>query len=266
MAITEADYNIRAFLDVPLSTHAEGVTAFNSTLDRLEVIDLCMREVIEYGTKIKPTLAGILLLNAHASFRAAIHLALTGQVPPVYMALRGALESAMYAALMVSEPKLADIWTARHQSDEARRRCKNAFGTGECRRALTKLQNKMFADMVEERYSATIDFGAHPNVKSVLSQVRLNQLEGGAREVELAYVNSPAALEVKRSLIACAEIAIFVTFIGLVCLPEGEKLTGLNDEVLAFQADLPNLIKGMGLQQFPELEAEEMAKVATVNR
>lgn len=59
---------------------------------------------------IKPAAAAILLLNAHASWRASIRLALSGQLLPVFMTLRGSIESSLYANSMIVEPELQQIW------------------------------------------------------------------------------------------------------------------------------------------------------------
>jgi len=187
-------------------------------------------------------------MNSHASFRAAVHLTLTGQLPSVFMALRGALESAMYANLIVVDPKSQDIWLDRHKSLETRNRCKNEFTAKACFRALADAQHKDFSNGVRDQYEAAIDFGAHPNSKSIMNSVRLSQLEGGDHALELAYVHGWRSTELKQCVVACAEIGTSIAFIGLICLPNHPHLKALNDRVLAFQDALPELIRLLGLR------------------
>ena len=233
------------FIQVADKTEHETLDAVNEAVKQLDAIDALYRRFIEGAGVVSPATAAILLLNAHANWRAAIRLSLSGQLPPVFMTLRGAIESALYANAMVRDRKLETIWLDRHKSVEARNRCKNAFTIKAMLKALAVAQNEQFAALIADHYAATIDFGAHPNSRSILSHLRIAELASGDHAIEMAYIHGHGAVETRQCLVACAEVGLGLLLIALICAPKHAQLRELNEAALGF--DIPALLKTLGL-------------------
>jgi hypothetical protein len=198
---TSTDDNLQNFLRVAEQTFEEALKELREPLRLLTEVDSLYVAFLRQGGGIKPATSSILLLNAHASFRAAIRLAFSGQLLPVFMTLRGSIESALYANGMVVEPRLTDVWLHRDESDKARQECRDEFTVGKMFRAVVQAQDKEFADRLREMYDATIDFGAHPNNRSLLASTRIEGVSTGEAALNFAYFfrSSSVARGVRRN-------------------------------------------------------------------
>lgn len=228
----------------------------NDALDELEVplkfltsIDSLYTVFIQDLAALSPATSSILLINAHASLRAAIRLALSGQLLPVFMTLRGSVESALYANAMICEPKLQSVWIKRDKSKKARAACRDEFTVGKMFRLLTKAHTEAFSGRIRENYSTTIDFGAHPNNRSVMSSTRIETLGTGEHELKFAYLHGSESFELRQSLIACAEIGLDVFFIALICFQDHPQLKELNEIAIELQDQVPEFVKQLGLSE-----------------
>ncbi len=254
MSLADDQWSLLHFIAVAQDNTTEAVQHLGGALEYLDKIDLVYREFIEGAGVVSPAAAAILLLNTHACFRAAVLFSMSGQLLPVFMVLRGVLESALYANAMVIDKELQTIWLQRHMDEECRNRCKNSFTIKKLFKYLAQAQNTEFTNAIKDQYEATIDFGAHPNNRSLLSKLRFEELEGGKHAVELAYLHGYLSTELRQCLVACAEIGIAGTFIALICAPKHSKLEELNTKVLALQAALPHFVAALGLSMGPPSE------------
>lgn len=240
-SIQDHQWNIANFLKVAEDNTTETIDALPQAFEFIEQIDLLVREFISEAGDISPPLAGALLLNAHASFRAAFRLTLSGQLPPVFMALRGALESALYGNAVIQNRELQDIWLKRHSDQEGRNRCKNAFSIKKLLGYLTNAQGAEFTALIKDQYEACIDFGGHPNSRSVMSHLKLEELENSVT-LEFAYLHGYKSAELRQSIIACAEIGISIINIALSLSKETTARTEIAKRAETLQHSIPDLI------------------------
>lgn len=213
----------------------------------LEAVDALYIDFIQDAAGIKPATASILLLNAHASHRAAMRLAFSGQLLPVFMTLRGSIESALYANAMVRKPELQDVWRERDSDKRARQRCRDEFTAGRMFRYLSEAHDQAFSDRVQDMYESTIDFGAHPNNRSLISSTRIEDLGTGEHELSFTYIHGIDSFELRQSLIACAEIGLTVFFVALICFDAHPRQEALNQRALGLQDQVPKFIEQLGL-------------------
>lgn len=213
----------------------------------LAAVDSLYMEYLGAAGGVKPAAASILLLNAHASFRAAVRLALSGQLLPVFMTIRGSLESALYANAMVVNPKLQDVWLERDKDETKRRRCRNEFSPRNVFRYLEETHEKSFSEGIREVYESTIDFGAHPNNRSLIRSIGLEELGDGRHSMDFSYIHGTGSFELRQSLVACAEIGIFVFFIALLCFKGHPQFAELHKRALELQDEVPSLVANLGL-------------------
>lgn len=114
-----------------------------------------------------------LLGRACGNFFAAVRLSSSGQLAECYAQLRACLEDALYAFNIHLDSGLAQVWFDRHQNDDSRKKSIKQFKPIDI---LEKLRQKNLSLGLEaaKDYDKCIDFGAHPNERSVTSNLRLS--------------------------------------------------------------------------------------------
>lgn len=239
----ELDY----FLRLANDCCNEALRELTKPMGFIKAIDSLYMDFIPHAGSIKPATASILLMNSHASLRAAISLALSGQLLPVFMTLRGSIESALYANAMVSKPELQEVWLKRDIDEKSRQLCRDEFSIGKMFRYLSKTQNQEFSDGIRNTYDSTIDFGAHPNNRSLIRSIRIEELNTGEHELNFAYIHGLNSFELRQSLVACAEIGLAVFLVALICAERHPHLKELNQRALDLQTEVPQFVKQLGL-------------------
>jgi len=156
-----------------------------------------------------------LSLSGFTLFLAGVRMALSGHALAVHPLLRTALESACYGFLTAGDESLEPIWTNRHESSEARRECRRAFQAAvpQVAKALNDLQPNS-GDLINDAYEAAIDFGAHPNPRSIFPHVRAGD-EDDYYVVRLITLYSVDQFEAKRSFLAAVEYGIAIAIVGI---------------------------------------------------
>lgn len=170
------------------------------------------QEVFEHDFDISPT-TGFLAMNAYMMLMSAVRQALSGHVVSVFPIARVALESASYAYLCSCDKAIEKIWLNRHKSKSALDKCRNTFTI---RKAVTQLNllSPVMAEFVMSNYDASIDFGAHPNRKSVFNHlVNAGQVDDNFHSFELIGVYGKNSWEVNHSLVACLDIGQAIAFL-----------------------------------------------------
>jgi len=243
---TDGKNELEYFVRLANKACDEAYSDLAGPMQFIEAIDSLYMELLPQLSKAKPATAAILLLNAHASLRAAIRLSLSGQLLPMFMALRGSMESALYSNAMVVEPSLADVWLHRDRDEASKKLCRNKFTFGNVIDLFAKAHDKDFADSVREAYELTIDFGAHPNSRSMLASIHL---EEGAENiaVEFTYIHAADSMEVRQSLVACAETGLVIFLVSLLCVYKEIEFESLNLRALDLQKAVPQFVASLGL-------------------
>ena len=113
-----------------------------------------------------------LFARACGNFFAAVRLAASGQLTESYAQLRVCIENALYASYIRSKPGLAQVWADRHQSEEKRKKCRDSFKISSMIENLQS-QSRALAKRVKKEYDTCIDFGAHPNERSVVPNLQM---------------------------------------------------------------------------------------------
>ena len=236
------------FICLANETCDEAMEELEAPLDFLAAIDLLYMDFFKQAGPVGSPTASILLLNAHSSLRGGIRMALSGQLLPVFMTLRGAIESALYAYAIVVNPVLQAIWLNRHANEESRQACRRAFSAAKMFRLLEqRLDRKEFAVNLSHAYESTIDFGAHPNSLSLLRSIRIEDIDGGMQAMDFTYIHGSGSFEVRQSLVACAEIGLAVFFVALMCFENHPRITNLNERALALNQRVSSFIQELGL-------------------
>lgn len=126
-------------------------------------------------------------LRTQAAFGGASKLALSAQIPEMYMLLRGTIENAMYGFYVWKKPDKKEVWLARHDSPQAKTTAKNEFTVSNMYLAIAAVDNTL-RDDVWKLYNETIDMGAHPNVKTFIDHA-VQKNEDGALSLAVNTLN-----------------------------------------------------------------------------
>ncbi|WP_145129341.1 hypothetical protein [Pseudomonas sp. URMO17WK12:I11] len=157
--------------------------------------------------------AAMLLLNSYTMLAGAVREALSGHIVCTYPIARTALESACYGFLIRSDNDMASIWMNRHKDKDSLKRCRQMFTVSNAVAALKPVSSEM-ADYVQGNYDASIDFGAHPNQRSILAHAsamatRVDSTEG----FDMTVVYGVNSWHVNQALLTCVEVSQAIAFL-----------------------------------------------------
>jgi hypothetical protein len=120
---------LRTFLKAANENESDSLVEYSDLVTFIDKIDDLFRKFVAFEIRGDP-IAATLFINAHASFLAASRLAISGQSPPTFMALRGALESALYGLIAWYSEENRSVWLNRDRDLKRSRRlysARNAF-------------------------------------------------------------------------------------------------------------------------------------------
>lgn len=167
----------------------------------------------------------LLAMNAFMIFLSAIRVAMSGHGAAMFPLLRTGLEASCYALLIGDSDEHREIWLKRDSTPEARKRCKRKFGSA-VPDAAKCIQAKDWAApnteaWIRQAYDEAIDFGGHPNPKSVIPYARVNEDHpDGHCHITLAAVYGADSFEVARCLMACLDVGLLIALILSNCRDE----------------------------------------------
>lgn len=176
--------------------------------------DELLRTEVFPGLHIDP-FASLLVVNAHMLYLAGMRQALTGHLAVVFPVVRSSLESACYAYLIARDPSLSDAWADRHASKAAFDRSRKEFGNAVAA-SIKKLRpsHPEMADIVEGLYQSSIDFGAHPNPRSLIPHVEMKTHDDKWSRLEFTGVYGKNSFEVNYGLLVVAEFGLAIAHIA----------------------------------------------------
>lgn len=212
---------IRSYLAAASSSEQESLEEHKDIVAYIDQLDDLFRKLVTGKSYSRHPAAGFLGMNAHAAYLAAVSSALRGQFPPTFMILRGCIESALYSFLISLDKDEGDIWLKRREHPEIAKAKFNA------NRAIQKLEpcDPNLAAMAKGAYQWAIEFGAHPNPRSIIDHIRNNDSHPDEYAFSLIYIQSPESVAVIRCLSACVEngcMAAAVIRQSMLKHPEGD--------------------------------------------
>lgn len=205
--------------------------------------DFFAKELWAQGGGMSP-IAMMAAMNAFMLYLAGVRVAMTGHAAAIFPLLRTALESACYAFLMSRNPDLERVWLDRHRDKAGLAACRKSFTSAvkDTAKGINAIQADS-GDIVLQAYEAAIDFGGHPNVRSVFGHVSVNDPGGDEYHVNLAGLYGPEAREISQALVACLDFGQAIAIVLLRSLKDptedqGRALDALNDGKEAAVASL----------------------------
>ena len=152
----------------------------------------------------------------------------------------------------------------RNHTPEALRLCRSKF-TSAVKDAAKRIQTRSWAtastaDWIGQAYDAAIDFGVHPNPRSIWPYVQMNEdRPDGYISISLASIYGSTSHETSRTLMACLDYRLLIAVIltGRLEHPPNETLIELNE--------LNGLKESLTEKLFPEVRRPSPARLDPPN-
>jgi hypothetical protein len=135
-------------------------------------VNICLSTAGKNLINPKPVMTGILFLRCQYSYKAAAGMALSGQVVETFVMMRSCLEYAGYALAVFNAPTLEAVFMSRHVSTAGMAAQKAKFRISEVKMVIAAFDTKL-ADVFNDLYERSIDFGGHPNPHAAMSTVQM---------------------------------------------------------------------------------------------
>lgn len=176
--------------------------------DLLALVEDAFFSISNNMTNPKDQLAALLLHRCHSAFIASSGLAAAGQVTESYVMNRSVLECAAYALHINRHPGLDLVWLNRHRSEADEDACRAGFLHKQVKDTVKKA-NQHAGERFEQMYDSAIDFGGHPNERSVMGSLQMTN-EPGRKLFKSIFQHddSPALALALKSTIECGLCAL----------------------------------------------------------
>jgi hypothetical protein len=205
---------------------------FSGAYSILHAVDACFAKITENLTHPRNIVAAIFLVRSHAAFRAACGTALGTQLPETFVLLRSCLEYAGYGLHVHVNPGLAETWARRHDDAAALRAMKKSFlgvGVEETIVATDAELGRIY----KELYERTIDFGGHPNLWGVVSNMLFNELPD-KRQLQPVYMHADQTM-IGHALKTTAQVGVCSLHLFQHVFPERFLLLQLREKLVEFR-------------------------------
>lgn len=159
------------------SAHQNQYATFLGKRDvmaKLVAIDALFAKVTKDWINPPSQIIAMLFIRCHGAYRTACSLAMAGQAAECYVQCRSVLEYAAYAVHINRNPSLGDVWLDRHVDEPGLKASKRAFQHVAVVDSV-KAANRHAAERFETIYQRTIDFGGHPNERSVTANIKVTE-------------------------------------------------------------------------------------------
>jgi hypothetical protein len=206
-----------------------------SATQKLIAIDAQFVRIIKDWLNPENEIGASLLVRCLSAFRVAAGLAMAAQAVETYVQCRAMLENAAYAAHIHRDASLGTVWLNRHQDAASMKAQKEAFSHGKVVESV-KGANDHAGQRFEELYQLTIDFGAHPNERSVTGNMKV--VEEPDRRTVLSIMQHEDGVPLDLALKTVARCGLVsLEMLQIVFNPRFELL-GINAAILKLRRGL----------------------------
>ena len=202
---------------------------------RLANLDGCFMQIAKDWLNPRNLLTPLFFLRCHSAYRAACEHAMAGQVTDACPQIRVCLEYAGYALHIHKNPGLAEVWLRRHDDDDATTTVKNEFKVSNVRATIEKA-NRHTAKVFAQLYERAIDFGGHPNERSITGSLKITDL-GDRKSFDLLYLHGDG-LPLVHALKTTAQAGVCALEILQGAFPERFELLGVRTALLELRKGL----------------------------
>ena len=229
------DDRLAGFLNLASDNVLGTFAQLRDEYDRLRRIDDAFVDFTDNLLNPQDPIAPLLMLQAHASYRAAAELAMTCQSAPAFMAMRGCVESSLYGFYFHRNPNTFEMWVRRHDDDAARQAVRAEFTIRRLKDCLTAV-DPATANSVADLYDKTIDFGAHPNVAALAAAFRAENNDQ-RRQFKVIYLTADPAM-IRGTMKSVAQTGVASLLIFRNVFTERFALLGITERLTQLRRGL----------------------------
>jgi hypothetical protein len=230
-----AEDELTAFIEAAHQNQYATFVKKRDAMGKLISIDAQFAKVTKGWLNPASEIIAMLFVRCHGAFRTAAGLAMAGQAAETYVQCRAMLEYAAYAVHIHRDPQLGMVWLDRHQSATQMAAQKAAFTHAKVSASVVAA-NMHAGKRFEDLYQRTIDFGGHPNERSVTGNMKM--VEETDRRVMLAVLQHGDGPELEMALKTVAQC-------GVVSLEMLQVIYNAKFELLGVNAAILNLRHGL---------------------
>jgi Zn-finger nucleic acid-binding protein len=202
---------------------------------RLVAIDSEFAKVTKGWVNPASEILAMLFVRCHGAFRTSAGLAMAGQAAETYVQCRAMLEQGAYAVHIHRDPSLGMVWLDRHESVKQMAAQKSTFSYSRVA-ASVAAANRHAGKRFEDLYQRTIDFGGHPNERSITGNMKM--VEEADRRVMQAVLQHEDGPELDMALKTVAQC-------GMVALEMFQVIYNAKFELIGVNAAMLELRKGL---------------------
>lgn len=149
-------------------------------------IDRLYFEIAKNLSHPENVLTPLFVFRSHSAFRTGCQLASGGQISESFCVLRACLECALYCLHIYEHDSLGEVWLRRHDDKASLKASRNEFSHSKVMTTLRNNDPKLCAT-IQSLYERTIDFGGHPNERSITSSMvtETSETEVGVKQFYL---------------------------------------------------------------------------------
>lgn len=225
------------FFSLAEESTKEALKQHGTAVELLCQLHTSFQPILE-ATQTKSAVSLTLLqMSSMMTWLAAIREASTGHSSASMPLFRASLEAACYGYRIWEEPDLHDIWMSRHRDDAAKKLCRRRFNSA-VKDTAENITKRDFVwsgtnDWIMAGYENSIDFGAHPNPKSILTSLRVeDDRDDKMVGISMSGVFGSDSFEVRRLLLAGIEYGQLITLISSCCTDDpGDDLLASLQEI-----------------------------------
>jgi len=220
--------SLSAFIELATRNTYGAFVHFKDWFKRLQEIDATFSKFSANMLNIPAFYEPFLFVRSHSSYRAAIRLASSGQVPEAFSLLRGCIEYGLYGFYFYKFPAAIKTWAERDDNDAGKKKARKDLTFGKMLSELDK-SGGAIGKATRHLYELTIDAGAHPNRKTItLAMTREERDE--LISFDLAQLNVEPMMLIM-ALKTCAQVGISSLKIFKLVFPERFDLLGISDDI-----------------------------------
>ena len=230
-----ANDELTKFIEAAHQNQYETFFRKRDAMGKLITIDAEYAKVTKDWINPPSEILAMLFIRCHGAFRTAAGLAMSGQAAEAYVQCRAMLEYAAYAVHIHRDPSLGMVWLNRHQDEAGMKASKKAFQHVIVLASVTAA-NQHAAKRFEDLYQRTIDFGGHPNERSVTGNMKM-AAKPNRREM-LAILQHGDGVELDMALKTVAQCGMVALELLQVIYSAKFELLGINAAMLTLRKNL----------------------------
>jgi hypothetical protein len=220
--------SLSTFIDLANRNTYGAFVHYNDWFTRLQGIDAAFGKFSANMLNVPAFYETFLFVRSHSSYRAAIRLASSGQVPEAFSLLRGCIEYALYGFYLNKFPAAIKTWSERDDNEAGKMKARKELTFG---RLLSELDRSSIAvgKATRHLYELTIDAGAHPNRKTITLAMKRQETDE-LISFDLAQLNNDPMMLIL-ALKTSAQVGICSLKIFRLVFRERFDLLGISDDI-----------------------------------